>query len=102
MTGTGAAVGTGVVIGTGGANPFGLNPAALPGGRAESYFNLVADTGQTTTASVILSNLGHKTEKLKLALLTRRYRPPTGESATPGRPGPARARPAGWPVWRGR
>ena len=31
-------------IGTGGAESFGLNPAPLPDGRAESYFNLAADT----------------------------------------------------------
>ena len=100
--GTGGAAGTGEAIGTGGADPFGLNPAPLPDGRAESYFNLAADTGQSATATVILSDLGRKTEKLKLSPLTGRHRRPTGESATPGRPGPARARPAGWPVWRGR
>ena len=49
-------------IGTGGADSFGLNPAQLPGGRAESYFNLAAGYGQTATATVILSDLGHKTE----------------------------------------
>ena len=54
-------------IGTGGADSFGLNPAQLPDGRSESYFNLAAGTGQTATATVILSDLGHKTEKLKLA-----------------------------------
>ena len=53
-------------IGTGGADSFGLNPAPLPDGRAESYFNLAAATGQSATATVILSDLGHKTEKLKL------------------------------------
>jgi hypothetical protein len=67
VIGTGTAVGTGAAIGTGGANPFGLNPAPLPDGRAEAYFNLIAGTGQTAAATVILSNLGHKTEKLKLA-----------------------------------
>ena len=54
-------------IGTGGAESFGLNPAPLPDGRAESYFNLAADRGQSATATVILSDLGHKTEKLKLS-----------------------------------
>jgi len=54
-------------IGTGGAESFGLNPAPLPDGQAEAYFNLVAGSGQSVTATVILSNLGHKTEKLKLS-----------------------------------
>ena len=54
-------------IGTGGAESFGLNPAPLPDGRAESYFNLAADRGQSATATVILSDLGHRTEKLKLS-----------------------------------
>jgi hypothetical protein len=54
-------------IGTGGPDPFGLNPAPLPDGRAESYFNLAAGAGRSATATVILSDLGHKTEKLKLS-----------------------------------
>ncbi len=54
-------------IGTGGAESFGLNPAPLPDGRSESYFNLAADRGQSVTATVILSNLGHRPEKLKLS-----------------------------------
>ncbi len=53
-------------IGTGGADSFGLNPAPLPDGRSESYFNLAAATGQSTTATVILSDLGRRPEKLKL------------------------------------
>ena len=65
--GAGGANRNGAAIGTGGADSFGLNPAPLPGGRAESYFNLSADIGQTATATVILSDLGRKTEKLKLA-----------------------------------
>ena len=66
-TGTGRAAGTSGAIGTGGAQPFGLNPAPLPDGRSESYFNLTAGTGQRATATVILSNLGHKSEKLRLS-----------------------------------
>jgi len=54
-------------IGTGGPESFGLNPAPLPDGRSESYFNLAADRGQSVTATVILSNLGHRPEKLKLS-----------------------------------
>jgi hypothetical protein len=54
-------------IGTGGAESFGLNPAPLPDGRSESYFNLAAGSGQSATATVILSNLGHKPEKLQLS-----------------------------------
>jgi hypothetical protein len=54
-------------IGTGGPESFGLNPAPLPDGRSESYFNLAAGSGQSATATVILSNLGRKTEKLKLS-----------------------------------
>jgi hypothetical protein len=54
-------------IGTGGAEPFGLNPAPSSSGRAESYFNLAAGAGQSAAATAILSNLGHKTEKLKLS-----------------------------------
>jgi len=54
-------------IGTGGAESFGLNPAPLPDGRSESYFNLAADRGQSVTATVILSDLGHRPEKLKLS-----------------------------------
>jgi hypothetical protein len=53
-------VGTGGAIGTGGADSFGLNPAPLQDGRSESYFNLAVDTGQAATATVILSDLGHK------------------------------------------
>ena len=59
--------GTGGAIGTGGAESFGLNPAPLPDGRAVSYFNLAADRGQSATATVILSDLGHRTERLKLS-----------------------------------
>ena len=66
-TGTGIAIGTAAAIGTGGAQPFGLNPASLPDGRSESYFNLTAGAGQRATATVILSNLGHKSEKLRLS-----------------------------------
>jgi hypothetical protein len=88
-------------IGTGGAEPFDLNPAPASDGRAQSYFNLTTGTGQSTVATAILSNLGHRTEKLKLSR-SLGSRPPTGESATPRRPGTARARIAGWPVWRGR
>ena len=76
-TGTGGTTRTGGAIGTGGAQPFGLNPAPLRDGRAESYFNLTAGTGQRATATVILSNLGHKTEKLKLT-------PSLGVTATNG------------------
>ena len=54
-------------IGTGGAEPFGLNPAPLPDGRSEAYFNLAAGSGRSATATVILSDLGRKTEKLKLS-----------------------------------
>ena len=54
-------------IGTGGADSFGLNPAPLPDGRSESYFNLAAGGGQSATATVILSDLGRKPEKLKLS-----------------------------------
>jgi hypothetical protein len=61
------AAGTIGMIGTGGADSFGLNPAPLPDGRSESYFNLTAGTGQSATATVILSDLGHKAEKLKLS-----------------------------------
>ena len=61
------ATGTVGAIGTGGAQPFGLNAAALPNGRSESYFNLTAGAGQRATATVILSNLGHKSEKLRLS-----------------------------------
>jgi hypothetical protein len=65
--GTAGAVGTAGAIGTGGAQPFGLNPAPLSNGRAQAYFNLTAGTGQRATAMVILSNLGHKSEKLRLS-----------------------------------
>jgi Bacterial protein of unknown function (DUF916) len=59
--------GAGGAIGTGGAQPFGLNPAPLPNGHSESYFNLTAGAGRRATATVILSNLGHKPEKLRLS-----------------------------------
>jgi hypothetical protein len=54
-------------IGTGGADSFGLNPAPLPDGRSESYFNLATGSGRSVTATVILSDMGRKTEKLKLS-----------------------------------
>jgi len=54
-------------IGTGGAEAFGLNPAPLRDGRTQSYFSLATATGQPVTATAIVSNLGRKTEKLKLS-----------------------------------
>jgi Bacterial protein of unknown function (DUF916) len=64
---TGTSTGTGAAIGTGGAQPFGLNPAQSGDGHYLSYFNLTAGTGQQATATVILSNLGHKSERLRLS-----------------------------------
>jgi hypothetical protein len=64
--GTGTSTGSGAAIGTGGAQPFGLNPASSSDGHSLSYFNLTAGTGQQATATVVLSNLGHKSERLRL------------------------------------
>jgi len=50
-------------IGTG---TFGLSTAPDSQGRAAPYFNLTVAAGHSTLATVLVSNLGSKTEKLKI------------------------------------
>jgi hypothetical protein len=48
------------------AGKFGLNPAPGPQGQAASYFQLSIAPGQATTATIVVSNLGDKTQTLAL------------------------------------
>jgi hypothetical protein len=54
-------------IGTG---TFGLSTAPDSQGRAAPYFNLTVAAGHSTVATVVVSNLGNTTEKLKIGRST--------------------------------
>lgn len=49
---------------------FGLTPVPASNGRAAPYFTLTVAAGQAATSTVLLSNLGHATEKLKVGRST--------------------------------
>jgi hypothetical protein len=64
-------------IGTGGNGSFSLTPAPESDGQAAPYFTMTVAAGDSALATVIVSNLGHETEKLKLG-------PSTGVTAANG------------------
>jgi hypothetical protein len=55
-------------IGTGGNGSFSLSPAPASDGQAGPYFTMTVAAGDSALATVIVSNLGHQAEKLKLGL----------------------------------
>jgi hypothetical protein len=64
-------------VGTGGNGAFSLTPAPGSDGIAAPYFTMTLAAGDSASAVVIVSNLGHETEKLKLD-------PSTGATAANG------------------
>jgi LPXTG-motif cell wall-anchored protein len=54
--------------GAGGNGSFSLTPAPDSDGQAVPYFTMTVAAGDSASATVIVSNLGHDTEKLKLGL----------------------------------
>jgi hypothetical protein len=64
-------------VGTGGNGSFSLSPAPQSDGQAAPYFTMTVAAGDSASATVIVSNLGHETEKLKLG-------PSTGVTAGNG------------------
>jgi hypothetical protein len=49
---------------------FGLTPVPASNGRAAPYFTLTVAAGHSATSTVLLSNVGHVTEKLKVSRST--------------------------------
>lgn len=64
-------------VGAGGNGSFSLTPAPDSDGKAVPYFTMTVAAGHSASAIVIVSNLGHETEKLKLS-------PSTGLTAANG------------------
>ena len=55
-------------VGAGGNGSFSLTPAPDSDGQAPPYFTMTVAAGDSTSATVIVSNLGNEAEKLKLGL----------------------------------
>jgi hypothetical protein len=64
-------------VGAGGNGSFSLTPVPDSDGQAVPYFTMTVAAGDSASATVIVSNLGHETEKLKLG-------PSTGLTAANG------------------
>lgn len=78
--------------GIGGSGRFGLSPAPDSQGRVAPYFDLTVAAGHSAVATVVVSNLGKKTEKLKIGRSTgvtasnggSAYRPALRSCSGPG------------------
>jgi hypothetical protein len=66
--------------GVGGPTPFSVTPAQTVGSPARSYFNLTINPGRSGTDTVIITNRGKHTERLRVSPSTGITAPNTGSA----------------------